>query len=511
MKNLKTSIIILFIICANNGYCPSGNNGNSSSKSFFADISPFYACSPERIDIMGNIFPCNTNFGFYVNLSHMVSTNNSQIAQYFTPQGYSYMFAKGGDDYFKTVDISKKKRDIDSQVFNIRDNDFESVFTVLPSSEINYVGLFGYYTFLKNDDCTPKLSIQLAAPIVDIKRKICADESIKKTGPQYENSPIKSILEGLSDSSIQYSRWKFAPEVMTFKGIANVELNLSLNRMPCSLCSVEGYCGIIFPTQELCHNANNNENIFVFYPFGGYGNHFGLQYGTTVNIFLYNNDERNFRLILGTNLIYLFPNTEYRTFDLKNRPWSRYLPAYTNFYIPKEETVQPLANLLTLESRVSPNFTIIATTELDYNQDIYNLCMGYTMYARQAESVTITDAFPNIVLAPANYFLDENKTKISVVREINLRLNEEDIEILDSPYKAGEDGEKYYLSIIRSGDIDKSSAGHPSLLAGTLYGKVYIDLNEYNSLIGIGGSYRFSHNNNAMEYASVWIWGEINF
>ena len=75
-------------------------------------------------------------------------------------------FAKGGPDYFAPASFSKKKRDLDSLAFNINYDPFESVLSLIPSSSIFYTGLFGYYILDKNEDETPKLSLQVAMPIV---------------------------------------------------------------------------------------------------------------------------------------------------------------------------------------------------------------------------------------------------------------------------------------------------------------------------------------------------------
>ena len=530
-NNYKKFIFIIFFIflITSKNFCPDGNNGNYNSKTFFYDINPFYACSPERIDIMANIFPCYTRSGIFVAIGHQISQNNIGLAQYFSPSGNNIMFARGGEDYFETypgdsIEILRKKRDIDAQVFNIFDEEFQSIISISPQSTLSYIGFFGYYTLIKNDNETPKISIQIAAPIIDVQHSICGNESIKKTGSEYKKSPEKSILDGMSSNDINYSRWYFRPGIMRYTNISNIELNFSYNNVPSDKCSAEGYLGIIFPTSSKLNNLDNTSDYNIFSPAAGYGDHFGVQYGTTINLFLYTSEERDIRLIFGANLIYLFPNTEFRTFDLKNRPWSRYLPIYTDDfkqYNPEESIpqLQPLANVFTFESRVSPNCTIISTTEFDYHQGPYLLGVGYSVYARQSESITIKNEFPNTVLAPANYFMDPNKTAhpahpddiqnyLSIVRTINLRLSKEDVNI-----KSNNPSEEqlYYLSIIRPADIDKSSATHPAILTGTLYGKIGLSIEEYNAHVGLGGSYRFSHNNAAIEYSSVWIWGEINF
>lgn len=507
----KNYLLILFF---NLSYCPDGDNGNFSSRTILSNPVPFFACSPQRIDIMPNLLQSDKNFGIFVNFEYMSSTNDNAIGQYFLPNGNTNIFAKGGPDYFTPASFSKKKRDLDSLVFNINYDPFESVLSLIPSSSIFYTGLFGYYILDKNEDETPKLSLQVAMPIVSEKHTIYAYESIKNPNSKtdklliedYKKSPIKSILEGLSRNELKHSKWLFYPCSMSTTRISDVEINFAFNNVPCSVVSTEGFLGVIIPTSNKLSNLNSSYEKNIFEPIAGYSSSLGFQYGTIVNVFVYKNEERDFKLILGANLIYMLPHEEYRTFDLVNRPWSRYLPAYVNFKNSKQQ-ITPLANLLTLRSRITPNFTIVSTTEVDYTHDIYSLGIGYTMYARQSESVTILDEIPNIVLVPGIKDLTTEPNKISIVRDISLRLNEEDVEILDDP----KTDQSYYLSIIRPADISKASATQPALLTGTLYGKVSILLEDLNLKIGLGGSYRFTHNNAAIQYASVWGWLQFDF
>jgi hypothetical protein len=528
--------IVFIVILIYNKYIISvaGNNGNASGITYFNEIPEFLAGSPIRLDLMPNIFtqPIDkeNNFGISACFSYSTESNDYKTSQFFSPNGNINLFVAGGPDYFsKEADLLgfRKKRDIDAAVLGITDDQFQSLISLLPSSTVSYVGLFGYYTILRNDEGAPRFSLQLAFPLIDLTHKIEGYESIKKIGPDYEKSPIKSALAGLSADSIKYQRWNFSEKGLNRKGIGDLEFNLSFNLMPSNVCSAETYLGVIMPiSNKFSGWYNQNISPYIFDPVISNVGNWAIQWGTTINIFLYSNDERNIRFILGNNLLYFFPKDQYRSFDLLNRPWSRYLPVFVN-YGTKNQTEQTLANFLTLNSRITPNFSTIVTTELVYNKDILDMSIGYSFYARQSESVTIKETFPDLVLKAfpliieeENYkdFIDNKKDinlqQISTVRTINLRLTGENISFYSSmpssleidPYKE----QRFYNSIIRMADVDKASATHPAVMAGTLYGKIALKW-DVSKMIGIGASYRLSHNNLAIEYANVWVWIEYSF
>jgi hypothetical protein len=531
-------IIILFF----NKYIFSvaGSNGNASGITYFNEIPEFLAGSPIRLDLMPSIFTqpidIENNFGISACFSYSTESNDYKTSQFFSPNGNINLFVAGGPDYFSNeADLSsgfRKKRDIDAAVLGITDDQFQSLISLLPSSSVSYIGLFGYYTILRNEEGAPRFSLQCAFPLIDLTHKVEGYESVKRIGIDYEKSPIKSALSGLSSDSIKYQRWNFSEKGMNKKGIGDLEFNLSFNLMPSKVCSTETYLGLIMPIgNKFSGWYNQNISPYIFDPVISNVGNWGIQWGTTINIFLYNNDERNIRFIIGNNLLYFFPKDQYRTFDLLNRPWSRYLPVFVN-YGTKNQLEQPLANFLTLNSRITSNFSTIVTTEIVYNKDILDMSIGYSFYARQSESVTIKETFPDLVLKAVPLLIEEKRFSkddikmnekikdyllppISIVRTVNLRLTGENIsfynnllseEVFLDPYK----DLRFYNSIIRMADLDKSSATHPAVMAGTLYGKIAIKW-DVAKQIGIGASYRLSHNNLAIEYANVWGWIEYSF
>jgi hypothetical protein len=500
-----------------------GSGGNIFGQTHFTDLGEFIAGGPVRIDFMPYLLKEDRGerkrFGFHCVGQYAKSTNNKKLSQFFLPQGDLLLTVTGGPDYFMpgpysaSVDKPNNRvvRNIDALTLGITDPDYFSIVSMQLESVIRYVGLFGYYAFLFNDNNTPRLSFACALPIVNSTHTITGKETIYKTGDQYGDSPIKTALAGLSRDELAYQRWNFNPSGMSKTVIPTVELDITYNYLPVDNCSVETYLGCLLPLYDSCQQGYK-KNVFVFSPEFEHAQHIGLQYGTTISLFLYQNDERVIKFVLGNNLLYFLPKNHFRSFDLTGRSWSRYLNSYQNFQL-KNQKEGPLVNFLSFDCRVSPNFSNIATTEIQYMRDQYNFAVGYSLFARQSESVTILEDIPNVVLQGMT--IDSpivDSPPISIIRTIALRLEKEDVQTqtVDPDTNKLVFNANYFYAKIDNTMIDIASATHPAVFSGELYIKGSFEFCDIGELF-LGGSYRFSHNNSAIEYVTGWVGVKLTF
>jgi hypothetical protein len=499
-----------------------GSGGNVFGQTNFTDLGEFIAGGPIRIDFMPYLLKNNCiekkRFGLYCVGLYAKSTNSNKLSQFFLPQGDLLLTVTGGPDYFIPGPLSavvnkpnnRVVRNIDALVLGISDPDYFSMVSIELESIIRYAGVFGYYVFLFNDNNTPKLSLECAFPLINSIHKCIGKEVIYKTGENYILSPVKTALDGLSRNTLDYQRWNFSDEGMSKTVIPNIEFDISYNYIPIKNCSVESYLGCLLPVYDSCQQGIK-KNVFIFSPQFQNSEHFGLQYGTTISLFLYQNDERAIKFLLGNNLLYFLPKNHFRSFDLSGRSWSRYLYSYENFQL-KNQKIEPLVNFFSFDCRVSPNFSNIATTEIHYMRDIFNIAIGYSLFARQSESVTILDDVPNVVLQGT---IDDSAIvecpPVSIIRTIALRLNDEDVQV--QTINADNNlvfNANYFYAKIDNTMIDISSATHPAVFSGELYIKGAFDFCDVGEIF-FGGSYRFSHNNTAIEYATAWLGVKLDF
>lgn len=516
-------IVFLLLFSIQSVFCVVGSGGDVFGQTHFNDIEDFLAGGPVRIDLMPCLVPYEVTkkrFNGTIVGAYLCSTNNDRLSQFFLPYGDLLLTVTGGDDYFLpgplpydgNMPTNKVVRDIDAAVLGITDPNFFSIINLEFESITKYVGLFGYYTFMWNEDDSPLMSLQCAVPVMNYFHKIIGKETIYKTGDMYQESPIQNALDGLSRNDLLHQRWNFSPSGMEITLIPRIEFDLSYNYLPMENVSVETYLGCLVPLHNngYIDDKSNVKDTFIFFPTSLSSQYFGFQYGTTISLFLYHNDERSIKFILGNNLIYFLPNNEIRSFDLDGRSWSRYLNAHQNF-ATQGLTSGPLTNFLTYNCRVSPNFSNIATTELHYMKDSYNIGVGYSLFARQSESVTILDDLSNIVLQGTNVNIPA-PGPLSIVRSVALRLPYEDVQGIEIDSDTGKSiyNVNYYYAKINNTMIDIASATHPAVFCSDLYLKGSVFFLDIINILG-GISYRFSHNNTAIKYAGGWVGMECLF
>jgi hypothetical protein len=507
-------LLILFLMFTNCVKPEHGAHGNSSSKTHFSDIPVFLSATPERISFI-NIQDINKSL--IVSCTPFVgySKNNTELAEYFLPWGRSILYASGDYDYFSILCDRVMRRDIDATVFGIHDQQFQSIFKITPEVRLCGVGFIGQYIFSHNNNNTPRWSIRCATPIYNKKHVISIKESIKNSSSSsIVNNKQQTIADALSAEELKYSRWNFDSHGMSKTGIGDIECNIVFNYTVSDRCSSEGYLGLIFPTHSL-QESKKNKATYIFEPSIGNGGYFGLQYGTNISIIANENLDSVFQFVLATNTLYGFSKKQFRTFDLKDKPWSRYIPVYLNFtpytpglgQKPQNANVEPVSNVLTLAADVSPNFSTTATAEFMYHKDWYSLSVGYSLYARQSESIMIKDQYPQIVIKSANQSALDNV--INPQRTITFQYINEDITVTQDSERSRS---QLFAGIIKNCDIDKTSATHPGVLTGTLYGKLLFTVDsDSEAAFGLGGSYTFSHTNTAIEYAKGWLFLTVGF
>lgn len=498
-----------------------GSGGNIFGQTHFTPLEEFCAGTPVRITLNRSL-PSDLiqSEKIYVSIVgwYGQSRNDQKLANVFLPQEDVILTTAGGGDYFLPGPLpyvgmqptNKFVRDLDASIFNIDDQSFLSETSILPSVINKYLGIYGYYVFMFNDNNAPKLFFQFAMPIVSRVHVWKGREVIYKKGFDYTVSPVKSLLDGLSRPELNYQKWNFDQSGMKKTEIAHFELNMSYNVILKERMGIETYVGILIPG-NLRDNQQEKylvENQYVFYPQNMASVHYGLQWGTTINVFLYQNELRSIKFIFGNNLLYFLPADQIRTFDLVGKSWSRYLPVYLNFNTAyASESV--LSNELTLVSRVSPNFCTIITSELEYIKDNAMIGIGYCMYGRQSESVTILEDLGNIFLKGTN---SEIVHPVSIVRTVALRLMNEDVQIVEKNVSTDqlEHNNNYYYAKINNNIVDIQSATHPAILAGEIYLKGSLQLQDSFSILGGIGS-RLCHNNAIIEYGLAWLGFEFLF
>ena len=283
---------------------------------------------------------------------------------------------------------------------------------------------------------------------------------------------------------------------------------------------MESYFGIIIPTG----NTHNGE--YVFEPIIGRGKYWGVMFGSSLGIEIWNSEEgdKKIRYELSNHSEVLFKRKQVRSFDLKNKPWSRYLPVYANeeeaaaanalflagtnpAYAMNNST--PGINEFTKEVKVTPGLTHDVNTAFVFSWNKFRAEAGYNFLAKRAEQVELNCPWqPTVALK--HYNGDGTTNPIRTINgskyyeQIVTNITPPGGQLIPVPLA------DYATSIIQETDIDLNSAATPSIFINTLYGVVGFDCEdrEYPIFGNFGASYAFSKNNDAAPRRWI-IWAKM--
>ncbi len=104
----------------------------------------------------------------------------------------------------------------------------------------------------------------------------------------------------------------------------DIELKFGRDYYTSECCHFDGYVGLHIP------GSSKPKGRFVFEAVPGFNQHFGFMLGGSSGTEMWRNCDRSLSLEASTNVRYWIRNTQTRSFDLKNRPWSRYMLVRTD-------------------------------------------------------------------------------------------------------------------------------------------------------------------------------------
>lgn len=164
--------------------------------------------------------------------------------------------------------------------------------------------------------------------------------------------------------------------------------------------------------------GNRPKGEFLFEPIVGNGHHWELGLGLTAHYLLWVNEcnHSSFGLYIDGNATHMFGSHQRRTFDLANKPLSRYMlterlgqPVHNLFangvnqgtaagaVAPSSQFQNifvPLANLTTLDVNVSIGVQTDLTVMLNYEHNNFTVDVGYNSWSRSCEKIKFINSCP---------------------------------------------------------------------------------------------------------------------
>ena len=361
----------------------------------------------------------------------------------------------------------------------------------------------------------------VSTPITYVKTSVNMSEQVIQTGGGVDPNATGAVPN--ATQAFQQSSWKYGriePCSHHKINLGDVTLLLGYELIRHDLCHLDTYFGGLIGT------GNKVRGHRVFEPMIGWNHHSGLITGGSAGILFWECEDKNLAVEMDCHGQYLFQRCEVRSFDLKRKPYSRYMQVYENADQAQEALNVSLANpatpataevigtpginIFTQPLRVHPGLSHVCNLALVYSDCDWQLELGYNFFARQQECVELAKpwqtgpALKSFAFLPINTVPDIGAGSTDSVQIIGN--NYGDVNAI-SFINATSQQIQYDENLIQASDLDLFSATHPGIISHTFYGSggYRWEHCRHPAFLTGGASYEFSDDNTALSRWMIWI------
>ena len=279
--------------------------------------------------------------------------------------------------------------------------------------------------------------------------------------------------------------------------VADVEVALGYNFV-CNECAYFGAnIRAIFPT------GNRPDAVWLFEPIVGNGHHYELGGGIDTHYEFWNNCDSSFGIYTNANIYHMFNAKQRRIFDLTANGVGSNRLLIKRFSDPATYAGEMLfgPNVLALLCNVKNDVHVDAAFTLDYKRRGLTVDLGYNIWFRSKDIITITQNIDSNTYAIAGQTLGSGSA--SADNTGSTALVNGDLGAADA-----------VNTFISNADLNVDSAATPNALSNKVFAHVGYTWEhfEYMPFLGIGGEAEFSGSaNNALNQWAVWIKGGFSF
>jgi len=325
------------------------------------------------------------------------STDSNEIAKYFMPNGQcSIVLAEDNASFERNINANYLGI-VSAPVYNKTSSEIQDLeqsmtyasrLNFCPKAETFGCGFIFRYIFEN------KMWADISTAIVHKRHKLNPCECALSSGGTGPNGfGYSSVLQSMCYNSSPFKYGRIVNFVQTKTGAPQLEIRLGCIQQN-EYRSLRPYVGIDIPT------GNKPCQTFLFEPTIGNNQHTGIFLGLQGTQTIMKTDETVVCLSGDFVIRYLAPNTQTRSFDLKHRPWSRYMWVWRNDDNLSDPSVATnvdnalarldyLINYSTLSARVSPNAHLDAAVTFHVNRGNFKVEAGYHAFASQKENLEL--------------------------------------------------------------------------------------------------------------------------
>ncbi len=431
------------------------------------------------------------------------SSNERDLARYFFPFGKSVLIVDERIGAAGTMLL--EPQDLLAQHFNIFTNTgyFRSEISIRPEQKVVGIGLHAKKAFWVNEEKGRGFYTSLALPIERVKNDLQFVEKVINDGGGANLRQDTYVMANMTEAFMQ-SEWMFGKidsQERRRTGVADLEFKVGYEWIQQEPFHIESYVGLLLPT------ARKPKADYMFDAVIGQGHHVGVMWGNHIGVEIWRDEaqDRTLRVEYAGHSQYLFRNTQCRSLDLVDKPWSRYMEMYRSedqatvaSTLPTANSHQvnfatPGINILTVPLKVRPGFSFTMNTAAVLRLNRWVIEGGYNFFCRQAECVKL--ACPWCEGPAIKHQLGVGQTNPARDMTGNYRL---ETLVVGAPNKLRL--QDYKFNYIKQKDLDLVSATSPAAITSTIYatlGYRWDDL-DWPTFGNIGASYEFSSNNNGV-------------
>ncbi|MDP8213121.1 MAG: hypothetical protein P9X22_07545 [Candidatus Zapsychrus exili] len=359
--------------------------------------------------------------------------------------------------------------------------------------QTTYDASFYYYQNL--DKFLNKLYFKAKLPIVGVKDNFNPKSVGVNTKATRDSQTVSlydvltgNFAESTTDSENLQEKLNYAKINVskTKTGVADIDLTLGYDLLRDKYRHFGVNIGFIIPT------SNKPKGEYLFEPIYGNAGHWAIRAGLDSKMNLYKEGNWKLDLLMVGDFKYFFRDNEKRTLSLKlgksNFVDEAHDPSFLPYYLVGQQSddankaLFPLANISTRDIRVTPGAIFEAMADLAFSYKSFVIDLGYNLYVRGRESVSLRGSWTDNAYAIAAPGFDTT----------NAFTNLDDVGTA--------------VATINTGDLDFDSVRTPTQITNKAFLALGYGFNKckYPVMLGAGTSYEYSARNSALSNYAFW-------
>ncbi len=442
------------------------------------------------------------------------STDSKRLAEYFMP-GCQQCATVGQNN---TSDISSLWLEILAPI----DTPFSSTICLAPTRTViggAFKLFFDFGSWFDDNCCYRNWWASIFVPVEQVRHNIHITETISPTsGTPIVPPSFANAIAALNNPAWNYG--KFSPTSLKKSGVDDICVKVGYDFTRDEKNNHAGFYGQLFiPT------GRGTKAKYVFEPLVG-SNHVGLGAGFDADYAFYECGSTSWDFLIDARYAYFLKHKEWRSIDLFNGDWSRYL-----LVVQPTNTLAPLPgiNYFTQQVEVTPRSMFEVWAAMSVNYCDFHFEVGYDFWYRSKEKL----ALPDENLGVGIYDIAYNPNFTCPITASCARICQSVPTLPDAPasdlaFVYVQNSQAYDNSpVALAGNncqgiacsnlcsyLNLNSAANPRALSSTVYAAISYDgclCCRYPVMIGVGGQYEFAHRKSALSQYGVWLKTAISF